>query len=366
MFKSFREKVGSVVKGFGKKIEEEAEVIEETDDSEKQTDEEIEEPDDSKEEKAEDSEEQTDEEIDEPDDSVEESDDKEEVVEKKGFFKSLKNKVSTFTLTQEKFEDLFWELELALLENNTAQEVIDKIKEDLAEELVDKRITRKNPEEEIKNILRESIKEILEQETFDLTKKEKPVVIALIGVNGSGKTTSLAKLAYKLKDEGVVIAASDTFRAAAIQQVEEHANKIGVKLIKHDYNSDPTAVAFDAVKHAESKGLKYVLIDTAGRLHSNDNLMQELQKLTKKLNPIKIFVGESITGNDCVEQAKTYNEKIGIDGIILSKADTDEKGGAAISVSYITKKPILYIGTGQEYKDLKEYDSEEILNTLGL
>ncbi len=335
MFKSFKEKISGVVKNFSKKIEEEAEeTIEEKPEEKEEVVEQEEQP-------------------------VEN--------EEKGFFKGLKRKVSTFTLTNERFEELFWDLEMSLLENNTAQEVIDKIKEDLAEELVDKRITRKNPEQEIKNILRNSLKNILDQEKFDiLDKKEEPVVIAVIGVNGSGKTTTLAKLAYKFKKEGgVVLAASDTFRAAAIQQLEEHAKKIGVKIIKHEYNSDPTAVAYDAVKHAKSKGLKYVLIDTAGRLHSNDNLMQELEKLNRKINPIKIFVGESITGNDCVEQARTYNEKIGIDAIVLSKADIDEKGGAAISVSYVTKKPIVYIGTGQEYKDLEDYDPDKILSSLG-
>jgi len=138
-------------------------------------------------------------------------------------------------------------------------------------------------------------------------------------------------------------------------------------MIKHDYGSDPAAVAFDAIKHAKAKNIDVVLIDTAGRMHSNSNLIDEMKKIMRVAKPdIKIFVGESITGNDCVEQARTFNEAVGIDGIILSKADIDEKGGAAISVSYVTKKPILYLGMGQEYKDLEIFSKERIIKNIGL
>ena len=189
------------------------------------------------------------------------------------------------------------------------------------------------------------------------------------GINGSGKTTTIAKMTKMLLDKKlkVVIAASDTFRAAAIHQLQEHADKLGVKLIKHDYGADPAAVAFDAIKYAEAHGIDVVLIDTAGRLHSNVNLIDEMKKVARVAKPdMKIFVGESITGNDCVEQARSFNEAIGIDGIILAKADVDEKGGAAVSVSYITKKPILFLGTGQGYDDLTPFRSELIVESLGL
>ena len=165
---------------------------------------------------------------------------------------------------------------------------------------------------------------------------------------------------------GVVLAAADTFRAAAIDQLQLHADKLKVKLIKHDYGSDPAAVAFDAVKHAQSTDKDVVLIDTAGRIHSNINLMEELSKIIRVAKPdLKIFVGESITGNDCTEQAKKFDDAVGIDGIILSKADVDDKGGAAISVSYVTKKPILYLGIGQEYDDLEFFKKESILQSIG-
>ena len=296
----------------------------------------------------------------------------EEPKEKKSILKTITERVTKIHLSDDKFESLFFDLEVSLLENNVAVEVIEKIKNDLKEELTTDRVSRKGVEEIILQTLRKSITEVLDQPTFNLldaVNQNKPCIIAMIGVNGSGKTTTLAKFIKLLQDSGktVVVAASDTFRAAAIQQLEEHTKRLGVKLIKQDYKSDPTAVAFDAVKHAESKKIDVVLIDTAGRLHVNTNLMDELKKLIRVNKPhLKIFVGESITGNDCVEQAKVYNDAIGIDGIVLSKADVDEKGGAAVSISYVTKKPILYLGTGQEYKDLKPFKKEEILKNLDL
>src|SRR3989344_6703434 len=273
--------------------------------------------------------------------------------EKKGFFTKITESVTKTSLSEDKFEALFWDLEVILLENNVAVEVIEKIKEDMKEILVKGKISRFKVDETILNTLKKSIDQILTFDKIDLireAKSKKPLVLSFVGVNGSGKTTSIAKLAnYFQKNKlKVVMAASDTFRAAAIQQLEEHANKLNIKLIKHDYGSDPAAVAFDAVKYAQSNGIDVVMIDTAGRLHSNVNLMDEMKKIIRVAKPhYKIFVGESITGNDCVEQAQQFDNAVGIDGIILSKADVDEKGGAAISVSYVTKKPIMYLGTGQ-------------------
>ena len=226
-------------------------------------------------------------------------------------------------------------------------------------------------EETIEEALKKSI-EGLFVDDFDLEKeikKKKPYVIVFFGINGSGKTTSIARLAYLLKEKGLkcVMAAADTFRAAAIQQLEEHGKKLDIKVIKHDYGSDPAAVAFDAIKHAEAKGLDIVLVDTAGRMHSNMDLIREMEKIVRVSKPdLKIFVGEAITGNDCIEQASIFNSAIGIDGIILTKQDIAEKGGASVSVSYITKKPIIYMGVGQDYKDLIKFDKEKIIKGLGL
>lgn len=302
--------------------------------------------------------------------------DESEGLEERGFFGRVRGSVvdaiTKSSISEEKFNNLFWDIEMALLENNVAVSVIDKIREDLKEKLVNTKVRRGKTLDIIRDTLNNSINEVLDVQGIDLEEKvkgKKPYIITFVGVNGSGKTTSIAKLAYVLKQKGYhsVIAAADTFRAAAIQQLEEHADKVGVKLIKHDYGADPAAVSFDAIKYANSKRLDFVLIDTAGRLHSNSNLVDEMKKIVRVAKPdMKIFVGESTTGNDCVEQAERFNEAVGIDGIILAKADVDPKGGAAISVSHVTGKPILYIGIGQDYNDLKKFDSKLVVESLGL
>lgn len=297
---------------------------------------------------------------------------KAQIEEKQGFFTRLKEKVTKIQLSEDKFEEIFQPLEIALLENNVALEVVEKIKKDLHDELLAERIHRKQVEQIVHDTLKKSIEDLFSVEGVDLLKKvkeKKPYIIAFFGVNGSGKTTTIAKFAnlFIKHKKSVVMAAADTFRAAAIQQLEEHANRLGVKLIKHDYESDPAAVAFDAIKHAESKGIDVVLIDTAGRQHANKNLMRELEKVIRVNKPdLKVFIGESITGNDCIEQAKQFNEAVGIDVIVLTKADVDEKGGAAISISYVTGKPILYLGVGQNYDDLEPFNKEKILENVGL
>ena len=293
---------------------------------------------------------------------------------KKGFFSRFTEKITTTQISYEKFESLFSELEIILMENNVAMEVIEKIKNDLSRTLVEKPIKRMKVEETIKRSLRASIEDLFNVSKINLVKNiknklEKPFVIAFFGINGSGKTTSIAKIANMLKENKIscVLAASDTFRAASIEQLQCHADKLGIKVIKHSYGSDPAAVAFDAIKHAKAKGIDVVMIDTAGRLHSQQNLMEEMKKMMRVAKPdLKIFVGESITGNDCVEQAQRFNDAVGIDGLMLTKADVDEKGGAAISVSYITKKPIIYLGVGQEYNDLKEFEPKIVVDGLGL
>lgn len=293
---------------------------------------------------------------------------REEPKEKLGFFERIVSK----KIDSEKFEELFNDLEIALLENNVSVKVIDKIKENLKKDLVDVPLKRSKIEEIIQESLKNTISQVLNAEKIDLDKamkEKKPLVICFLGINGSGKTTTIAKFADRLIKKGktVVLAAADTFRAAAIDQLQEHADRLNVKLIRHDYGSDPAAVAFDAIKHAKTKNVDAVLIDTAGRLHSNVNLLEEMKKIMRVAKPdLKIFVGESITGNDCVEQAEKFNDAVGIDGIILSKADIDEKGGAAISVSYVTGKPIMFIGVGQNYGDLKEFRKEDVISSLGL
>ncbi|MDD5417416.1 MAG: signal recognition particle-docking protein FtsY [Candidatus Nanoarchaeia archaeon] len=295
---------------------------------------------------------------------------KKELREKVGLFKKLTHK----KIDEEGIDGVLWELELMLLENNVANEVIEKIKETLKKELLEGYVSRKNFREFIVNSLKKSVQDVLIEKDMDefvkeLKKSEKPVVFVFLGVNGVGKTTSLAKFAHWLKKNkfSCVVAGGDTFRAASIEQLERHCNKLGVKLIHHKYGADSAAVAFDAIQYAKSRAVDCVLIDTAGRSHTNINLMDELKKIIRVANPdYSIFVGDSMTGNDAVEQAKKFGEAGHINYSILSKADCDEKGGAILSVAYVTGKPILFLGTGESYDSLIPFSKKEILKKLGL
>ncbi len=294
--------------------------------------------------------------------------------EKKGLFSSIKEKLTTTKISQERFNELFNELELTMLENNVALEVIDKIREDLMKDLLDKPIKRSAIEETIKLFLKESIEDLFLVNRFDLIQKintlnKKPYVICFVGQNGAGKTTTIAKVTNYLQKykKSVILAAADTFRAASIEQIKEWGNRLNVKVIAHDYGSDPAAVCFDSIEFAKSHNIDVVLIDTAGRQHSNKNLMQEMEKIIRVSKPdMKIFIGESITGNDALEQSQDFNDSIGIDGVILTKTDIDEKGGAIISISYVIHRPIIFLGTGQNLDDLKEFNKNEILEKIGL
>ncbi|VVB78230.1 Signal recognition particle receptor FtsY [uncultured archaeon] len=301
-----------------------------------------------------------------------ESEELEPATQKKSFFEKVKSSF-IYKITEEDFESLFEDLDMLLLENNVALEVVEDIKSKLSKKLIGKEIKKDDLENEIKTELKNTLNEILIDPDDPVEavkmKKDKPFVILFFGINGTGKTTSIAKLAYKLKQKNisVALAAGDTFRAASIEQISEHAKKLEVPLIKHDYGADPSAVGFDAIKYAKSHGIDVVLIDTAGRMHTKTNLISEMEKIVRVTNPdLKIFVAESIAGNDAVEQAKTFHEAIEIDGSILSKADVDEKGGTIISVSHSTNKPIFYLGTGQEYKDLKLFNKQDYIQSLGL
>ncbi|MAG08639.1 signal recognition particle-docking protein FtsY [Candidatus Woesearchaeota archaeon] len=297
---------------------------------------------------------------------------KEEKPEKKKFFGKIKEKIVTTKINEQQFEKLFWDLEVALLENNTAADVISKIKEDIKERIVDKPISRTGIEKEVKTALKDSLEELFDVKQTDLiaeAKKKKPFVVCFVGINGSGKTTSIAKVANLFLKNNIkpVLAAADTWRKAAIEQLEVWGNKLNVPVIKHDYGSDPAAVAFDAISMAKARKLDAVLIDTAGRMHSNQNLMDELKKIDRVANPdLTIFVGESITGNDCCNQIKEFNDAVSIDAIILTKADVDEKGGAMISASYMSKRPIIFLGTGQTLDSLEKFEKEKIIESIGL
>lgn len=290
---------------------------------------------------------------------AEEAIEKAEKEEKKGLF----------GISEKKIDELLWELELALLEADVALEVVEKIKAEIKKKLVGS--PRREAKELVEKALKEAIKSVLESSEgnfFEIVeKKEKPVVIMFVGVNGSGKTTTIAKLAHQLQKRGYscVIAAADTFRAGAIEQLELHAQKLGVKLIKHDFGADPAAVAYDAIEHAKAKHKDFVLIDTAGRMQTNINLMEEMKKIKRVANPdLIIFVGDALTGNDAIEQAKRFNEVVGIDGVILTKVDADAKGGAALSIAYTIKKPLFFIGVGQGYDDQIPFRAEWMMEKI--
>lgn len=300
----------------------------------------------------------------------------EEELETKGIFRKIGEKINRIKISDEQFQTYSEELENLLLENNVALEVAERITRELRNKIMGKEILKKEIEEEIKDAFKEIINEIL-IEPFDILKRieekhkktQEPYVILFCGINGSGKTTTIAKIAEWLKKKNIscIMAASDTFRAASIEQLKEHGEKIGIKVISNDYGWDPSAVAFDAIKYAKKNFIQCVLIDTAGRMHTAKNLIKEIEKISRVTKPdLKIFIGESITGNDAIEQVKSFNEAIGIDGIVLTKADIDEKGGTALSLGYVTKKPILYLGTGQSYDSIEPFDKKMFIRKLGL
>ncbi len=293
--------------------------------------------------------------------------------EKRGLLQRVIKRVEEKTLSEEELDEFLKDLNTALLENDVALEVAERICDDVKKSLVGKSVKRGKIEETINNALRSAMLDVMKQEKINLeqliekkyNETKQPFLIVFFGFNGTGKTTTIAKFAHKLKKYRPVLAAGDTFRAASIEQIEEHGRRVGVEVVKHNYGSDSAAVIFDAVKHAAAHGNKVVLADTAGRSHSNVNLMDELKKVVRVNKPdLKVLVLDSITGNDIYDQSQLFNEAAGVDAIILTKADVYEKGGSALSASYTIKKPILYLGTGQNYNDLKDFIPEEIVKNL--
>lgn len=300
----------------------------------------------------------------------------EEVEEKKeksksGVFSFIREK----TISKNDIDELLWELEMSLLESDVALEVAEKIINSVKNDLVGKKIKRSSDISDYTlNALKKAVSEILDVESknIDHILEEKkaigePLIIMFVGINGTGKTTTIAKISTYFINKGhtPVIAASDTFRAGAIEQISHHAETIGVKIIKHKKGADPAAVAYDAVSHARAQNKEIVLVDTAGRMQTNINLMDEMAKIKRVVSPdLIIFVGDSLTGNDAVDQANKFNDSVGLDGIILTKADADAKGGAALSIGYVINKPILFLGVGQGYEDLVEFKPEWMVEQL--
>ncbi len=291
----------------------------------------------------------------------------------------LKNVFSTFvkkTLTESKLEDTINDLKLLLLSNDVAVDTAEEICGRIVDSLKGEQIGRISS---TKTLLFENLKKIITDiltpdKEIDLLNeinvknaKNLPYVIVFLGVNGTGKTTTMAKVAHYLKKNGFtsVAAASDTFRAGAIEQLSKHMNNVGIRIIKHDYKSDPASVAFDAIDHAKAKKINTVLIDTAGRQVTDKNLMMEIQKICRIAKPdLVLFIGDSLAGNDALFQAKEFNRNVGISATILTKFDADAKGGSALSISYEIKKPILFVGVGQGYDDLEKFDRDMFVSKI--
>jgi fused signal recognition particle receptor len=294
----------------------------------------------------------------------------------KSGLKGLVNKVTTTELKPENLRPLLSEFKMNLVENDVAFPVAERVCDEMEKRLDKVQVKRLEDRRKIveKN-LREVLLETMQTNSkIDLLKaiQEKrktgePYVIVFVGINGTGKTTTIAKVCRFLNKKGysAVIACSDTYRAGSIEQLEEHAKRLGTKMIKHAYGADPAAVAYDAISHAKARGINVVLIDTAGRMQTNQNLMNELAKIKRVVNPdLTILTVDSLIGNDAVMQAEEFNKCVGIDATILTKVDADVKGGSALSVTHVTQKPILFIGTGQRYDDLEEFNSERFVQMI--
>ena len=286
------------------------------------------------------------------------------------------NKIVTTELKAEKLRPILEDFKLNLIENDVAVPVADYICGEMEKRLEGVEVKRLEDRKEIvKKNLHEILLEILTtKEEISLLenverkrKMKEPYSILFVGINGTGKTTSIAKVAKFLMKKGysVVLACSDTYRAGSIEQLEEHAKRLSVRMIKHKYGADPAAVAYDTISHAKARGINVVLIDTAGRIQTDRNLMGELGKIKRVINPdVTILIVDALTGNDAVMQAEEFHKSVGIDGTILTKVDADVKGGAALSVTYVTRKPIVFIGTGQTYEDLQDFNPERFTQMI--
>ncbi|MDW0178983.1 MAG: signal recognition particle-docking protein FtsY, partial [Nitrososphaeraceae archaeon] len=296
----------------------------------------------------------------------------------KKIFSETAKSLGQKSISKKEIDSIFDELQISLMENDVAQEIVDELTSKIKNEIQNLKLERSEDSEQVittklysflsdlflsTNNKTDIIQSILEKKRS----KAGPYSIIFLGINGTGKTTTVAKFCKLLRDHGVsvVLAAADTHRAGAIEQITHHGNNLHVKVITQRYGADPSAVARDALEHARKNYIDAVLIDTAGRMQTSKNLMEEVSKIIRVIKPdMKIFVGDSLAGNDTVNQAREFFEYTNYDGSILTKSDADSKGGAAISIAYLTRKPILYLGVGQGYDDLTEFDYDAFLDSI--
>ncbi len=288
----------------------------------------------------------------------------------------LIEKVSKAELKGKALDEVLNELRLALIENDVALPVADDICTGLREKAEGLALPRfSNARQPVKEILRDVLSETLREsgsrEFFALIDAKRdahqPAVIVFVGINGTGKTTSIAKLAHELmkRSYSVVLASADTYRSGAIEQLEEHAKRIGVRIIKHAYGGDAAAVAYDAINFAQANGINVVLIDTAGRMQTNKNLLEEMKKIVRVSKPdLVLLVVDSLTGNDAVEQGRSFASAVKLDGMILTKLDADAKGGSAISIANTIGIPVMFAGVGQTYDDIVSFDPNFVISKI--
>ena len=296
---------------------------------------------------------------------------------RKIFSETAKN-LGQKSISKKDIDSILDELQISLMENDVAHEIADDLTSKIKTEILELKLERDENSDEVittrlysflhELFMSTNVKTDIIQAILDKKKsKAGPYSIVFLGINGTGKTTTVAKFCKLLRDKGisVVLAAADTHRAGAIEQITQHGNNLNVKVISQRYGADPSAVARDALEHAKKNYIEAVLIDTAGRMQTSKNLMEEVSKIIRVIKPdMKIFVGDSLAGNDTVNQAREFFEYTKYDGSILTKSDADSKGGAAISIAYLTHKPILYLGMGQGYGDLEEFDHDRFLDSI--
>jgi len=292
-----------------------------------------------------------------------------------GFIKSIFQKVDTLVTGRGRIdEELFEELEESLLQADVNVHTTMAALEDLRTSVRENRLKESS---EVKGFLQESLAKVLREADVKggslVTGAEPPTVYLVVGVNGVGKTTSIAKLAYRLQNKGkrVILAAGDTFRAAAIDQIQIWGDRIGVEVVKHREGSDPSAVIFDAIQAARARKADYVIADTAGRIHTRANLMEELKKINRVLMreigreaDETLLVLDATTGQNAISQAKQFMEAVPLTGIILAKLDGTARGGIVITIADELKLPIKMVGTGEKAENMEEFDPDSFVEAL--
>ena len=292
-------------------------------------------------------------------------------------FSAVRSAVSEKELSDKDLDDVIFNFQIALIESDVAQSVAEALTNEVQKSLTGTKVDRSaNPSE----VVGERLSTVLQTAfaragTVDLLanikdktqKTHEPYTVLFLGINGTGKTTTVAKLGSYLQKNGlsVVCAAGDTHRPGAIEQLTEHAGRLQLKVVSQRYGADPAAVGRDGVLYAKAHHADCLLIDTAGRMQTNQNLMEEMAKIVRVVKPdFRVFVADALTGNDAVSQAELFNQHVGFDGAILTKADADVRGGAALSIVYSTGKPVIFLGVGQGYGDLVPFDSIKFLGSL--